>query len=216
MSAALLCSRGAVPFGSTGHASSAFTPFYLTCQAFRPTFAVVTPPDSAVQREIRQTRPFRSRSQEGVVALLKTVDAVRRGLGRVVESHGLTLQQYNVLRILRGAGESGLPTLDIAERMIEQAPGVTRLLDRLEAKGLVRRKRCPEDRRQVLCFATPAALRLLEDLEAPMERADREALGMLEPAQLDTLIGLLDRVRSGQARFTSRKATVDPETDKKN
>jgi DNA-binding MarR family transcriptional regulator len=157
----------------------------------------VIPPDSAVQREIRQTRPFRSSSQEGVVALLKTVDGIRRGLGRVVEGHGLTLQQYNVLRILRGAGEAGLPTLDIAARMIEQAPGVTRLLDRLEAKALVRRKRCPEDRRQVLCFATAAALRLLDDLEAPMERADREALGMLEPSQLDTLIGLLDRVRSG-------------------
>lgn len=175
-------------------------------------------PDSAVQREIRQTRPFQSRSQEGVVALLRTVDLVRRGLGRVVESHGITLQQYNVLRILRGAGNAGLPTLDIAQRMIEQAPGVTRLLDRLEAKGLVRRKRCPQDRRQVLCFATPAALRLLEDLNAPMDRADREALGMLDPAQLDTLIGLLDRVRAGHGFMLGDdvKATVNLETVKKN
>jgi DNA-binding MarR family transcriptional regulator len=165
----------------------------------------VTQPTSAVQREIRQRRPFQSRSQEGVVALLRTVDLVRRSLARVVEAHGITLQQYNVLRILRGAGAEGLPTLEIAERMVEQAPGVTRLLDRLEAKGLVRRKRCPEDRRQVLCFANPAALRLLHDLAAPMERADRAALGMLRAAELDALIGLLDRVRCGLVK-------IDPQT----
>jgi DNA-binding MarR family transcriptional regulator len=153
-------------------------------------------PDSAVQREIRQRRPFHSRSQEGVVALLRTV-------GRVVEERGITLQQYNVLRILRGAGDDGLPTLDIAARMIEHAPGVTRLLDRLEAKGLVRRKRCPRDRRQVLCHATPAALRLLAVLDAPMERADREALGMLDGSQLDTLIALLDRIRAAASSPTT-------------
>lgn len=168
----------------------------------------MTQPTSAVQREIRQRRPFQSRSQEGVVALLRTVDLVRRSLARVVEAHGITLQQYNVLRILRGAGAEGLPTLEIAERMVEQAPGVTRLLDRLEAKGLVRRKRCPEDRRQVLCFATPAALRLLHELAAPMERADRAALGMLPAAELDALIGLLDRVRCGLVK-------IDPQTLKK-
>jgi DNA-binding MarR family transcriptional regulator len=164
----------------------------------------VSQPESAIQREILQTRPFASRSQECVVALLRTVDLVRRDLARVVDPHGITLQQYNVLRILRGAGEAGLPTLDIAERMIEQAPGVTRLLDRLEAKRLVRRKRCPHDRRQVLCYATPAALRLLEDMDAPLSGADRAALGMLDAGQLDTLIGLLDRVRAGHMATTPR------------
>jgi DNA-binding MarR family transcriptional regulator len=154
-------------------------------------------PDSAIQREIRQRRPFQSRSQEAVVALLRTVDLVRRSLAGVVEAHGITLQQYNVLRILRGAGAEGLPTLDVADRMVEQAPGVTRLLDRLEAKDLVRRKRCATDRRQVLCYATPGALRLLHDLDAPMDRADRAAVGMLDPAELEALIGMLDRVRSG-------------------
>jgi DNA-binding MarR family transcriptional regulator len=152
---------------------------------------------SAVQREIRQTRPFRSRSQEGVIALLRTVDLVRRRLTSVVDEHGITLQQYNVLRILRGAGAQGLPTLDIAERMIEHAPGVTRLLDRLEAKDLVRRERRRQDRRQVFCYATPTALKLLRQLDAPMDRADRQALGMLEPDRLDGLIGLLDAIRSG-------------------
>ena len=104
---------------------------------------------SQLQREIRQGKPFRSRGQEVVVALLRTADLVRRAVSQAVETHDITLQQYNVLRILRGAGDKGLPTLEIADRMIEHAPGVTRLLDRLEAKGLVRRERCREDRRQI-------------------------------------------------------------------
>ena len=106
---------------------------------------------SAIQKELKQARPFPARSVEGVVALLRTTDLLRRVLSGVVESRRLTLQQFNVLRILRGTGPEGMPTLEIGERMIEQSPGVTRLLDRLEAKALVRRERCPTDRRQVTC-----------------------------------------------------------------
>ena len=72
----------------------------------------------SVRHEIKQTKPFRSRRQEGAVALLRTADRLRRTLTAVVERRGITLQQYNVLRILRGAGEEGLPTLEIAERMV--------------------------------------------------------------------------------------------------
>ena len=168
----------------------------------------MTEPNSALQREIRQRRPFRSRSQEGVVALLRTVDVVRRELAHVVEGHDITLQQYNVLRILRGAGDEGLPTLDIAERMIEHAPGVTRLIDRLEAKGLVRRQRHVDDRRQVLCVATPAALALLEQLDSPMDRADREALGVLDAGQLDSLIALLDLIRARSTAATASSSAT--------
>jgi DNA-binding MarR family transcriptional regulator len=154
---------------------------------------------SPLEREIHQTRPFRSRTQEGVLGLLRTVDLVRRTLSAVVEPHGITLQQYNVLRILRGSGGAGLPTLDIAERMIERAPGITRLMDRLESKGLVKRERCDEDRRQVLCWINPAGLDLLERLEESMAGADRECLGMLSRRELQQLIGLLDQVRAGHA-----------------
>src|SRR5512143_1379485 len=114
-----------------------------------------------IRDEIRQTRPFESAADEAVVTLLATADRVRSALSGVTEAHAITLQQYNVLRILRGAGAAGLPTLEIATRMIEKSPGITRLLDRLEARRLVRRVRCPEDRRQVLCHATEAAHRLL-------------------------------------------------------
>jgi DNA-binding MarR family transcriptional regulator len=152
---------------------------------------------SQLQREIRQGKPFRSRGQEVVVALLRTADLVRRAVSQAVETHDITLQQYNVLRILRGAGQQGLPTLEIADRMIEHAPGVTRLLDRLEAKALVRRERCREDRRQVLCWLTPAGLELVERLDEPVDKADVEAVAQLTPEDQEKLLRLLDAVRAG-------------------
>jgi DNA-binding MarR family transcriptional regulator len=152
-----------------------------------------------VQREIQQRKPFASPSQEGTVGLLLTADRVRRALGRIVEPSGITLQQYNVLRILRGAGEEGLPTLDISQRMIEEAPGITRLMDRLEHKRLVRRKRCPSDRRQVLCWITAEGRELLGRLDGPMSAADASALSALSRADLEEMIRILDAVRAGLA-----------------
>ena len=93
---------------------------------------------SALQHELRQRRPFQSAAHEAVVGLMRTADLIKRQAAAIVEPHGITLQQFNVLRILRGAGADGLPTLEVADRMIEQTPGVTRLLDRMEAKGLVK------------------------------------------------------------------------------
>src|SRR3954466_8228491 len=144
---------------------------------------------SQLQREIRQGKPFRSRGQEVVVALLRTADLVRRAVSRAVEPHDITLQQYNVLRILRGAGVQGLPTLEIAERMIEQAPGVTRLLDRLEAKELVRRQRCPKDRRQHLCWITAKGLAVLDKLDVVTAKAHDEVLKGLKQKDRVALIG---------------------------
>jgi DNA-binding MarR family transcriptional regulator len=151
---------------------------------------------SLLQREIRQGKPFRSRGQEVVVALLRTADLVRRVVGRTLEPYDITVQQYNVLRILRGAGEKGLPTLEIGERMIEQAPGVTRLLDRLEVKALVRRERCAQDRRQVLCWLTPTGLDLVERLDEPVDSADAQAVAMLTPEEQDRLLRMLDAIRT--------------------
>jgi DNA-binding MarR family transcriptional regulator len=108
------------------------------------------------------------------------------------------LQQYNVLRILRGAGSAGLPTLEVSDRMIEQAPGITRLFDRLESKGLVLRQRCPADRRQVLCWLTAAGTELVERLDGPMNAADAGAVAALTPAELEQLIRLLDTLRAGR------------------
>ena len=127
-----------------------------------------------------------------------------------MQPHGITLQQYNVLRILRGAGDEGLPTLEIAHRMIEQSPGITRLMDRLEAKGLVRRQRSATDRRQVRCWITPTGLALLEQLDASVNQADEALLGALASDEVDRLILLLDAVRathdeSGKVRPSEKR-----------
>src|SRR6476620_2261839 len=137
---------------------------------------------------------FRSREQEATLGLLRTADAVKRSLAQVIEPHGITPQQYNVLRILRGAGTDGLPTLTIGERMVEQTPGVTRLIDRLERKGLVVRTPCPKDRRRVFCQITAKGLDLLDELDEPVNRWDVQTVSILPPSDVDSLIKLLDRV----------------------
>lgn len=150
---------------------------------------------SQILEELRQTRPLRSVQEEALLGLLRTADRLRRLGGGVVEPFGISNQQYNVLRILRGAGEEGLPTLEIADRLIEQAPGITRLLDRLEKKKLIRRRRRSQDRRQVLCWITPAGMELLARLDKPVTKFGREALNMLSENELRALVGILDRVR---------------------
>ena len=153
---------------------------------------------SALQREIRQKKPFRSPAQEAVLGLLRTADVVRRLIARSLEPYDVTPQQYNVLRILRGAGAEGLPTLTIGERMLEDSPGVTRLIDRLIAKGLVSRARSTEDRRQVLCQITQAGLDLLVQIDALVEGRDEDAVAVLTPDEQKELIRLLDRIRAAQ------------------
>ena len=154
---------------------------------------------SALQREIRQRRPFSSPGQEATLGILRTADVLRRFVSRVLEPYDVTAQQYNVLRILRGAGTDGLPTLTIGERMLEDSPGVTRLIDRLAAKGLVDRARSTEDRRQVLCRITSAGLDLLARIDEPMNGKDDDALKMLTVDEQKQLIRLLDRIRAGHA-----------------
>jgi len=117
----------------------------------------------------------------------------------VVEAAGITLQQFNVLRILRGGGDEGLPTLDVADRMIEQTPGVTRLLDRLEAKGLVRRQRCEKDRRQHLCWITEKGRDVLAALDQPILASAEENLKGLSDADRQKLLKLLSAVRAAHA-----------------
>jgi DNA-binding MarR family transcriptional regulator len=150
----------------------------------------------AVQHEIRQRRPFESVAHEAIVALMRTTDLVRRQIAALVEPYDITVQQFNVLRILRGAGADGLPTLEVADRMIEQTPGVTRLLDRMEAKDLVRRQRCPKDRRQHLCWITPRGLAVLQKIDAVSQRAADEMLKGLRTKDRETFIRLLDAIRA--------------------
>lgn len=150
----------------------------------------------SLRDEIRQTRPFRSVSQEAFLSVLRTADVVKRRFAPLLASENVTFQQYNVLRILRGAGEDGLPTLEVGERMIERTPGVTRILDRLEKKGWVARGRGTEDRRRVWCRITPAGLALLERLDEPVNSIDAEIFEGFPEGDLRSLIELLDEVRA--------------------
>lgn len=146
-------------------------------------------------------RPRRSPTppaKAAVIALFRTTDQVRRQLDAAIEPFGITGQQYNVLRILRGALPEALPTLAIAARMLEQTPGITRLLDRLEKKRLVTRERCADDRRQVLCTITPAGLDLLSRMDAPIDLADAAAFGGLTRAEMHTLVALLEQIRQDE------------------
>jgi DNA-binding MarR family transcriptional regulator len=152
-------------------------------------------------------------TQLAAVSLMRTADLVRRTVSAVTEARGITTQQYNVLRILRGAGAEGLPTLEIAERMIEQTPGITRLLDRLEAKQLVGRERCPRDRRQVTCRISAEGMSLLAELDTPIREAEKVALAGLTPRQLQQLLELLDRTRNGlHGALTARRAEMKGES----
>jgi DNA-binding MarR family transcriptional regulator len=154
---------------------------------------------SGIVEELKQTRPFASKAQETTVALLRTTDVVRRRIARTVEAEGITLQQYNVLRILRGARGAPMSALEIGERLIEETPGVSRLIDRLVAKGLVRRDRSREDRRRLECFITAKGLALLGRLDAPVLRADEEALRALGSREVDMLAELLAKIRQSSA-----------------
>ena len=151
---------------------------------------------SALREELKQTRPFHSPAHEALLSVVRTAAVVQRLMAQVVEPSGITLQQYNVLRILRGAGGAGLPTLAIRDRMIEEAAGITRLLDKLDAAGFVLRERSTPDRRQVLCQITPSGLALLSALDAPIDATTDAAFATLDEAESATLIDLLGAVRA--------------------
>jgi DNA-binding MarR family transcriptional regulator len=157
----------------------------------------------SAREAIRQTKPFRSPGHEALINLLLTTDAVRFATGSfLAESTDgeLTQAQYNALRILRGAGKDGLPTLEIAERMMERTPGVTRMIDRLETKGLVERRRSTEDRRQVFCRITKQGEALMKRLDPLVDAHDERLFAALTKQETRELIRLLDKVRNRLAR----------------
>jgi DNA-binding MarR family transcriptional regulator len=148
---------------------------------------------------ISLSRPFRNARHEAPVCLLITTEAVRQRMVDFLAGPGkeqVTMQQYNVLRILRGAGAEGLPTLTIADRMMEKTPGITLMIDRLLAKGLVERERCVQDRRQVFVCISKTGLDLLASLDAPVEALNQKILSCLDDSEVRQLIDLLNRVRN--------------------
>lgn len=141
-------------------------------------------------------RPKPSAEQKTLIALLRAAGRVRRQIGSTVEDKGLTPSQYNVLRILRGA-RGPLPIMTIRDRMMDPEPSITRLVDKLEARGLVERTRSSDDRRRIDCALTSDGLALVDELDGPVGKNDRDVMSGLSKSELGTLAGLLERVASG-------------------
>jgi MarR family transcriptional regulator, organic hydroperoxide resistance regulator len=151
-----------------------------------------------LQQELQQSKPFDTPADEALVALMRTASLVRRAIGQRVEAYGISPAQYNVLRILRGAGPDGLPTLVVRDRLIEEAPGITRVMDKLEEAGHVSRKRAKDDRRVVHCVITDQGLRLLTAMDTLVrETAALISAGLPNEAEQQELILLLAKVRAG-------------------
>lgn len=145
----------------------------------------------SLRAELRQQKPFSSLHQEAFLSLSRTETVLAGAFERMLEPYGVTLTQYNVLRILRGAGQSGLCRNEIGDRLIARTPDVTRLLDRLEKAGLVSRVRSEEDRRLVHTHLTKQGRALVDSLDAPVAAEHRRRLGHLTRDQLRTLVDLL-------------------------
>jgi DNA-binding MarR family transcriptional regulator len=146
--------------------------------------------------EIKQTRPFAGPEQEAYLSLGRTWAVLEHGFAEALKPHGITPTQYNVLRILRGAGEKGLCRSEIIERMIARVPDASRLLDRLEAAELIARARDAEDRRFVTTRITGEGLRVLGDLDEPVMELHRQQFAGLKGADLRSFIELLGRART--------------------
>jgi len=150
-----------------------------------------------LKTEIKQRRPFSSVHEEVVLSLVRSADQVLAPLTAVLREANLSLSQYNILRVLRGSGEDGLPCGEISERMVRRDPDLTRLLDRLEARGLIGRARGTVDRRVVVASITDAGLELLAELDDPIRRTTKATLAHMGSDRLDLLRELLDETRSG-------------------
>ena len=150
-----------------------------------------------LQHEIHQTKAIRLLEEEATLNIVRTADVLMLALGDVLKPHLLSATQYNVLRILRGAGEPGASCKDIGIRLVARDPDITRLMDRLEQRGLVTRDRAKQDRRVVAHRLTAAGLDLANELDGPIEALHRQIMGHMKAGKLRELVRLLEDVRAG-------------------
>lgn len=150
-----------------------------------------------LRQEIKQTKPFNSLADEAFLNLQRTVEFLMRKVADALKPFDITPPQYNVLRILRGAGEHGLINREIGERMLTFVPDVTRMLDRLEARKLICRERGIEDRRLVTACITSEGLELLKKLDGIFKNFHKQLLGGCSEKELGELIEMLEKLRRG-------------------
>lgn len=148
-----------------------------------------------LRTEIKQTRPFGSLQEEAYLSVIRTAAMLSHSFNDALKDRGITGTQYNALRVLRGAGPSGLCRNEVRDRLVARVPDATRLLDRLERMGLIERERGGDDRRVVTTRITPAGIRLLADLDEPTLALHQQQFADTDEAELRTLVAVLERVR---------------------
>jgi len=168
----------------------------LTLGVITPILRAMSP---SLLQDLRQNKPFSSLQQEAHLSVVRTASALTDQVEDLLKPYGISSTQYNVLRILRGAGDEGLCRNELRDRMLTRMPDMTRLLDRMEEAGLVTRARERDDRRMVLTRITPRGLELLGELDLPMTELHRGQLASLTDEQLRSLIDLLRVVREGNS-----------------
>ena len=161
--------------------------------------SIVNP--ATLAAEIKKRQPFECPAQEAYLNLMRTYSVLLGPMERLFKQHGISPAKYNILRILRGAksngecGSHGLPSLEIADRLITRVPDITRLVDGLEADDLVIRTRCTEDRRVVYVGITADGLALLDRLDGPLMQMHQQTLAHLDEQEMQELNRLLVKAR---------------------
>lgn len=151
---------------------------------------------SKLQKELKQNKPFKSLEEEVILNVARTAEYLATSLTAVLKQADLTITQYNVLRILRGAGSEGLSCGEISERMVTKESDVTRLLDRVEARGFISRERPANNRRIVVGRITDEGLLVLEELDAPVDELNRKLVGHLGQEKQEKLNEYLEAIRN--------------------
>ena len=146
-------------------------------------------------KEIGQTKPFALREEEAFLNLARTFEFLQQQVAELLKQFQLTPTQYNLLRILRGAGEEGVTCSQAAERMLTLDPDMTRLLDRMEARSLIQRERSRQDRRIVITRITQEGLSLAATIDEPLQTLFRRLFGRLDDRKLTALIETLEALR---------------------
>jgi DNA-binding MarR family transcriptional regulator len=152
----------------------------------------------SLRHELKKKRPFESPEQEVALGIVRTSDQLQIRFARLFREYGLTLSQYDVLRILRGEGKP-LPILEVAGRTTTVVPGITGLIDRLEQAGFVNRLRCAKDRRVIHVALTDRGTKTLADLDEPLRALRRKLMEHLSQGNMKDLIRLLEKLRESWA-----------------
>jgi DNA-binding MarR family transcriptional regulator len=148
-----------------------------------------------LQAEIRQTRPFALIEEEAALNIIRTAEVLQRFITEFLRPFDLSPVQYNVLRILRGAGAAGATCSQIGERLLTRDPDITRLLDRMQARALIERERSSEDRRVVITRISGTGLALVDRIDQPLRSMNKRKLGKFGREALADLIAGLERIR---------------------